>query len=181
MPTTLIKISLEGSLKEKYGSPFHMAINSPAEAIRALCSQLKGFRDEFNAGNFQVFRENDGAKEVINGKNCDVGISNDEIIISPMIAGRGGSISFGGASFTPLDLIAPLVTIPLKIAQDIIEPYFKVATPGYDKRTPANQRSSFIFNGPANVSAQGIAIPLVYGLMRTGSRVISQGIISEEV
>lgn len=44
-----------------------------------------------------------------------------------------------------------------------------------------DEKASFLFNGPVNVSEQGHPIPLVYGRMRTGSVVASAGIIAEDV
>ena len=43
------------------------------------------------------------------------------------------------------------------------------------------EEPSFIFNGASNVEAQGIPVPLVYGLVKTGSITVSSGFIAEEV
>ena len=39
----------------------------------------------------------------------------------------------------------------------------------YGSRNPVDQRSSFLFNGATNKSAEGVPVPLVYGRFRMGS------------
>jgi len=50
---------------------------------------------------------------------------------------------------------------------------------GYGAR--ADERPSFLFNGPVNVGAQGVAVPVVYGRMRVGSVVVSAGLTTENI
>jgi predicted phage tail protein len=40
--------------------------------------------------------------------------------------------------------------------------------------------TSYYFNGPVNSAAQGEPVPLVYGRMRVGSKVISSGIFAQD-
>lgn len=54
-------------------------------------------------------------------------------------------------------------------------------TSNYSSRESPDQRASFFFNGPVNVSEQGSTIPLVYGKCRTGSVVISAGLTIEQI
>jgi predicted phage tail protein len=49
----------------------------------------------------------------------------------------------------------------------------------YSERS--DERPSFLFNGPVNVSAQGVAVPVVYGTVRTGSVIVSSGITTEQL
>lgn len=51
----------------------------------------------------------------------------------------------------------------------------------YSSRESPDQRASFFFNGPVNVSEQGSSIPLVYGRCRTGSVVVSAGLTIEQI
>lgn len=41
---------------------------------------------------------------------------------------------------------------------------------------PVDQRQSYLFSGPANLTEQGGAVPLIYGRCRVGSTVVSAGI-----
>lgn len=45
----------------------------------------------------------------------------------------------------------------------------------------AEQRPSFIFNGPVNVQEQGGPVPLTFGRVKTGSVVVSSGIRIEQI
>lgn len=55
------------------------------------------------------------------------------------------------------------------------------ATSNYGDRDSPDQRASFLFNGPVNVTEQGNSIPLVYGRFRTGSVVASSGLTVEQI
>lgn len=45
----------------------------------------------------------------------------------------------------------------------------------------AEDRASFLFNGPTNTSSQGIAVPRGYGRVRIGSIVVSAALYTEEL
>lgn len=59
-------IHLHGALAEKYGEQFNLAVETPAEAVRALCSQLRGFERDIRAGEWVCVR---GDKD--DGVECD--------------------------------------------------------------------------------------------------------------
>ncbi|MCS6474475.1 tail assembly protein, partial [Burkholderia thailandensis] len=44
----------------------------------------------------------------------------------------------------------------------------------------ADNGTSYYFNGPVNSAAQGEPLPLVYGEMIVGSKVVSSGIYTED-
>jgi predicted phage tail protein len=50
-----------------------------------------------------------------------------------------------------------------------------------DQREQADQRASFLFNGPVNTIEQGGPVPLVYGKHIVGSKVISGGIEVKDI
>jgi len=47
MKNTVRRINLEGELGEKFGKVWHLNVKSPAEAVRAIDAQRKGFRKYF--------------------------------------------------------------------------------------------------------------------------------------
>lgn len=49
----MIKVKFYGSLKE-YGTEFSLDVRDTAEAIRALCSQIKGLRQSLMQGLYKV-------------------------------------------------------------------------------------------------------------------------------
>lgn len=73
----LRQIKLYGNLAERYGSEFNLAVETPAEAIRALCVQLRGFEQDVRAGEFVCVRG-----------DYDAGVECDE----PLLVLRLGSI-----------------------------------------------------------------------------------------
>jgi predicted phage tail protein len=75
------------------------------------------------------------------------------------VAFIGASIALGGVSA----LLAPNPSAP----------------GGYESR--ADDRPSFLFSGVVNVSEQGVAVPLCYGLFLCGSVVISSGLEIQEL
>ena len=46
---------------------------------------------------------------------------------------------------------------------------------------PADNRSSYIFNGAVNLTAQGNPVPICYGRMKVGSVVVSAGLSTEDI
>ena len=46
---------------------------------------------------------------------------------------------------------------------------------------PADNRTSYIFNGAVNVTAQGAPVPICYGRMRVGSVVVSAGVTTTDI
>ena len=174
----LTKVTLGGKLGDKYGKEFYFDIHTPSQAISALHSQLRGFKNDFNAGNYQIFRVRDDERQIVNSKNSTLALSGDEVIISPAIAGSGTG---GGVSIPIPAITFPRLPFISKFAELFLSPIMLTVAASYGGRGLQEQKPSFIFNGPTNTSVQGIAVPLVYGEIRAGSVVISTGIISEEL
>lgn len=174
----LNKITLEGRLAKKFGGEFYFDVNSVAEAFRALCSQLKGFRQEYDRGAYQVFRKFGMKKYLITQESSALCLGDDEIIISPAIAG-------GGVDITPIIEILPGGTLITRGSQELSEyflsPMLDAVAGAYSSRGRPDQKPSFIYNGPVNTAEQGLPVPLVYGTMRVGSVVVSAGIVAEEI
>ena len=47
-------VVLHGALGERFGERFRFEIASPAEALRALCAMIPGFRQHFCQGHYRV-------------------------------------------------------------------------------------------------------------------------------
>ena len=47
-------VKLKGRLAHQFGEEFNLAIDTPAEAVRALCSQLPGFEAALKEGEYRV-------------------------------------------------------------------------------------------------------------------------------
>lgn len=180
METTLKEVRLYGHLGKKFGKSFKVAVSSPSEAMRALSSQLKGFREyihKHNEPGFHVFLDkvNIGEEELNNSSSAEI------IKVVPATIGSGGFFKvivgaalmfFTGSSFG-------LGLVLSGIAEMLFSP------PKQEKFGNANNKPdaapSYIFNGAVNTTAQGNPVPLCYGKMLVGSQVISAGLSTKEI
>lgn len=86
-------IKLYGNLAEKYGDEFRLDVQTPAEAVRALIVQLRGFEQDIRAGEFLCLR---GSYD--DGQFCDeellhlrFGQTTDEFHLIPAVVGHAKS------------------------------------------------------------------------------------------
>jgi len=190
-------IHLHGSLGEKYGKSFRLAVTTAAEAIRALTANFPTFMKDIR----------DGIWHVVRGKDIDKGLSLDEdqvtsfklgkgdLHIVPHVAGskRGGllkvilgvalvgaafaftggalaaQMSIGGASLGVTGSQAALlgVAVALSGVSSLLAP---------EEKAEEDKSNSFTMSGPGNTYDQGNPMPLVYGEVITGGQLISGGI-----
>lgn len=196
-------IRLYGTLGARFGRVHSLAVNSVAEACRALGVLFPGF-DQFMAESkdkgmaFAVFhgKRNIGREEF----NDPPGRS--EIRIAPVIQGSkragtlqtvigvvliavasyfggpaGGSAAgslFGGGVWGVVGAVGISLTLG-GVAQMIAG-----TTKGLGSEDQADNKPSYGFNGPVNTQAQGNPVPLGYGRMIVGSAVVSAGIYAED-
>ncbi|WP_091335848.1 tail assembly protein [Frateuria terrea] len=195
-------IQLAGELGSKFGR-LHRAVldtNTPAEAVRYLCSQFPGaaaylYGAERHGIRFAVFR----GKENLKVDQLHEPVGNDVIRIVPIITGSksGGVVSvivgavlvivgaigaytpfgqaYGGAAWGPYLMTAGWAMV----AGGIVQLLTPLPKGGKGKDSPANE-PSYVFSGSVNTQAQGNPVPLLYGRMIVGSAVISAGINAED-
>lgn len=178
-------IRLYGILGHLFGRYHEFVINSPAEAIGALCNMLDGF-EEFMYGardrglTFSVFR----GKKNIEAKELKHFSGSEEIRIAPVVIGNKrqgllqtiiGVVLVVAAVFFPA-LWPAAITMLAGGVISMLSPQTK----GLSAQDAVNNRASYSFNGPVNTTVQGGAIPILYGLMIVGSYVISAGIFAED-
>lgn len=180
-------IRLYGDMGKRFGREFELDVATPAEAVRALCSQLEGFRSymhEHAQSAYKVF---------VGGRNASDGIDNPcsdkEIIrIAPVTQGAGalGRVVLGAAliisTFIPgsptfgnnivLSMGASMV---LGGVIEMLSPVQSVSS-GLAGANNTGNTPSYNFDGPTNTVAQGHPVPLAYGKLIVGSAVISAGI-----
>ena len=191
----MITLHLHGSLAEKYGSSFTFAAKGAADIIHALSVQLPEFKKDVAAGSWHVVRG-----DIETGDSCDeeklhlqMG-AGEEVHLLPAVEGAGN----GGGLFTTLLGVALIVAGAFTYGTSaawgtalisggaglmvggIVQMTMKM--PGVENSTEnADDRASFLFNGPRNQSSQGVAIPRGYGRSLVGSIVISAGLYAEDV
>ncbi|MBU0938017.1 MAG: tail assembly protein [Gammaproteobacteria bacterium] len=189
-PRTTIK--LYGQLRQ-FGKVYHLAVRSPAEAIKALCVQIPGLeRFISNAKSrgieFAVFRgkKNIGEKELgYQGAG--------EIIISPVITGskRAGSLQtiVGGIliaaayvlSFTPFAAASPfLYSAGAAMSIGGIIQMLSPQAGGLKTSAAPENTPGYAFGSAKNTTASGNPVPLCIGKRRWGGAIISAAIYAED-
>jgi len=201
-------LHLHGELGERFGPAYRLQVSSVQEAFRCLGLQLPGFLDVLGRWDYRVLRGEAEMDEVelgllvagdqavhvypvLRGEK-DKGLG--KIIVGvALIAGAvafapngtglfgkalsktafhgalGASVTFGSIGLLGVSLVLG------GIAQSL------TPTPRVTSYTDRSQeKASAIFNGPVNVAAQGVAVPVCFGRFRTGSVVVSAGISTED-
>lgn len=190
-------IHLHGALGERFGPEHRLAVDTAAEAVRAMCINHEGFADAIR----------DGMWRVVMGPSVETGHDLDEDVITnfrlgandlhivPVIEGAkknglvklvlgavliGISFGFGGAGF---------------LAQPVSQSLFGAATWGNmigrigmamalsgaasllapDKKGE-EKNQSFMFAGPSNNAEPGSPVPVIYGEVITQGVLISGGV-----
>lgn len=192
------QVQLHGWLKNRFGASFRMEVRTPAEAIRALCSQLKGFQKEVSEDEigFHIYLE----ESPIDKESLHYPFSSRETFhIVPVIAGSKeglGQILLGvvmiglafatmGTSILGQGLLYEAVMTGLTslgtslilggISQLLFTPPKAAAPAEAPGSTP-----SYSFNGAVNTMQQGNCVPVCYGEVITGSQVVSIGLFTED-
>lgn len=180
----MAKIRLYGDLKQ-YGDKFDMNIETAAEGLRGLCCQIKGLQRRIMDGWFRVR---------INGvdmtnDNLQFGLhsrlpENAVIHIIPKVAGakNGGVFQFiAGAIMVVVGALTSWCGGVALIAGGIGLMVGGVAqmltkTPKTDKLKEGLANKNTYFSNLDNTIAQGAPVPLIYGRIKIGSKVLSQGL-----
>lgn len=197
MSERLRTIRLYGQLGSRFGRSFRLAVNSPAEAVRALCAILPGFERYLHGANqngmaFAVFI----GKQNLSKEQLQDPPGNEDIRIAPVLLGS----KRGGVLQTILGVVLIVVGIYGSIAGGWGQPFINAGVgmviggvaqmlgpqpKGLGSQDSAENRPSYSMNGTVNTQAQGNPVPVAYGGhdqkgMLTGSAVISGGIMAED-
>lgn len=194
MSERLRTIRLYGQLGSRFGRSFRLAVNSPAEAVRALCAILPGFqqylaRAKENGMSFAVFV----GKQNLTKDQLQDPPGNEDIRIAPVLLGskRGGVLqTIIGVVLIVISYVFP-VTAPYLLQPGIamvIGGVVQMLGPqpkGLGSQDSPENRPNYSMNGTVNTQAQGNPVPVAYGGhdtkgMLTGSAVISGGIMAED-
>ena len=179
---TMITIYLHGSLKRDFGSRFCLYAESPADALNGLFLQISGLREKIRAGTFLVRLNDEIQTEDSFIKNFRQPEKNAVVHIIPRTAGAGRVgqviagvvIAFVGAYFGQAWAVQLGVSLALGgVAQMLSK------QPNLNANVQGQKASrNTAFSNLDNTMAQGQPMPLAYGLVYCGSRVISQGVES---
>lgn len=194
----MVTVLLYGFLGRRFGKVHRYDVRSPAEAVRALCATIKGFKQALvDGGHYRVVV---GGREAFNLPRIGDPVSERETIrIVPTVSGAGNG--FGqvliGAALIAASFYAPFATTALwgtatvgsvmgsigvslvlgGVSQMLFSP--PQAQSGGVER-PEN-KPSYAFDGAVNTAAQGNPVPVCYGRLIIGSQVISAGLTVEQI
>ncbi|WP_285311411.1 tail assembly protein [Stenotrophomonas maltophilia] len=192
MTERLRTIRLYGLLGARFGRKFRLAVNSPAEAVRALCAILPGFeqylhRAKRNGMAFAVFigRQNLSREQLKDPPG------NEDIRIAPVLLGskRGGVLNIIlGVVLIVVGVYTRNVNLIVQGGAMVVGGVVQMLGPqpkGLGSQDSVENRPSYSMNGTVNTQAQGNPVPVAYGGhdqkgMMVGSAVISGGIMAED-
>ena len=196
-------IRLHGYLGERFGKSFELDVQTPAEAIRALCYQLPGFKLVLadDTDGFKCFAASTSLAE----QDLLLPFSSKEVFhVVPAVTGAAEGKSGGTQILIGIVLIAaafftigaswgasyPLLFEAVMTGMTVVGTsmilggvatlLFAPPKPSGSSERPEN-RPSYNFNGAVNTTQQGGCIPLLYGELICGSQVVSAGLFVEDV
>ncbi|MGL5600612.1 tail assembly protein [Citrobacter freundii] len=191
----LTTIRLYGALGARFGRVHKLAVQTSAEAVKALCINFDGleqylYNAKKNGMTFAVFRgkRNIGVEDYRN-----LGGDND-IRIAPVMEGSkkagvfqtilGAVLVVAGAilSFTPLAGASPyLIMAGVSMMAGGVFQMLSPQPKGLQGRDDPDNKPSYAFGGSVNTLAMGNPVALLYGEREIGGAIISAGIISEDI
>ncbi|MEN7431732.1 hypothetical protein VA599_13310 [Chromobacterium sp. TRC.1.1.SA] len=181
-------IRLGGELGEQYGREHRLAVASVAEVVPALNALHPGFNNALRAMDADglAFRvtvaDRDIAEQELTLVSCG------DVLLMPEVFGAGGGrqilgsvlIAVGAATwaFGGTQLMALGIGLMVSGAVMMLTP-----VPRLDQSQSEQQQGkpSYLFNGAANSSAQGVPAPWGWGRHRAGGIIISAGISVEDM
>lgn len=201
----MITILLYGFLGKKFGKVHQYDVKSSAEAVRALCTTIKGFKEAvIDGGAYKILV---GGTRSISEKDLNNPISSKESIrIIPTVSGRGGGnnpwvnviigailiyLTWGagasvlagwGASSGVVAVVGQIgISMVIGGVASLLMPSAKPQEGGIDSYEQVTNKPSHFFNGAVNTAAQGNAVPVCYGRLIVGSQVVSAGLTAEQL
>jgi len=192
----LTTIRLYGALGVRFGRVHRLAVQTSAEAVKALCINLDGLESflmnaKKNGMTFAVFR---GKRNIGEQDFKELGGDSD-IRIAPVmegakkagmfqtilgavmvVAGVVASFIPGAQGFAPSLIIGGVSMMAGGIYQ-MLSPQPK----GLQGRDDPDNKPSYAFGGAVNTLAMGNPVALLYGEREIGGAIISAGVISEDI
>lgn len=202
----LRKVKLHGDLGEKFGKEFTVDVNTPAEAVRLLSANFKGFKRHLAENSAPGYHVLVGGSDVDKDALNNSVFSDQEIHIIPVIAGagKGGGIfkiilgvaliwaaggfgagtglgvGFGAGATAGWSVVGSVgVSLVMSGLSSMLFAPPSANTP--ESREAAASRPSYSFDGPVNTIRQGNPVSIGYGRLRVGSQVISAGLYAVNI
>ena len=194
----LTTIRLYGVLGARFGRVHRLAVQTSAEAVKALCINLDGLESYLlnakkNGMTFAVFRgrRNIGADDF---KNL---AGSTDIRIAPVMEGAkkaglfqtilGAVMVVAGVVMTVMSggtaspLAAGLMTSGVGMMAGGIYQMLSPQPKGLQGRDDPDNKPSYAFGGSVNTLAMGNPVALLYGEREIGGAIISAGLVAEDI
>ena len=178
----MVTVRFYGDLKQ-FGAVFKLDIGSVSEAVRALVTQIPGLREHIEKGSYKVrvdgrYIGNDDVQTVVNST----------LHFTPVVQGAGKNLAAIGQIVVGIVMIvasfytggATAMAYFASGAGMILGGVAQLLTkmPSMDSMSDSDDLKSSSFSNLDNMTAQGAPVPLIYGKMMVGSKVLSQGVRS---
>jgi predicted phage tail protein len=177
----MTEISIEGRLGQELGSFWRLKVRTFVELFNALeanTSKLRKYLDGHRKEYWAIFVNNERV-ELSSFLHSD--IKNKKIKIIPILAGGAstmaaaivaaigveGALAVAVLEFVLTAIISTAISFGLSM---LMAKLMKTDDP------QAVNTTSFIFSSPENVAQQGQVVPVGYGRIKVGSKVISVGL-----
>jgi predicted phage tail protein len=194
-PATLRTVRLFGHLAEGVGDTLELVFKTPAEALRLIEVNFPGFIKRFKEGRYFVTAVRGKRERDLPADRLTLGFTGEELHIMPEAVGakkgKGllmaiiGGLIIGAAFFLSGGTLATVLpglfgltgstygTLATMGAGLILQGVGILLTPSMKANKAEEEKQSYVFNGPVNVTEQGGVLGLVFGKMMVGTVVVS--------
>ena len=199
----LREVRLMGHLAEGIGDSLRLAFDTPARALRLIEVNFPGFMQRFKEGHYFVTVVRGGRERDLREEDLHAGFTGNLVIMPAAVGASSGKrkgllgailgavligaafffsggtlatalpglLGAGGATFGTIAQLG--MGLVLNGIAAMLTP-----TPNTDY-SDVDERRSFMFNGPTNLSDQGGVVPLIFGTMMVGTTTVSASLDSE--
>ncbi|WFW62092.1 tail assembly protein [Citrobacter freundii] len=194
----LTTIRLYGALGARFGRVHKLAVQTSAEAVKALCINLDGLESYLmnakkNGMTFAVFR----GKRNIGVEDFKELAGESDIRIAPVMEGakKAGlfqtilgavmivagiivtGMTFGAAGVIGAGMVSAGIGMMAGGIYQMLSPQPK----GLQGREDPDNKPSYAFGGSVNTLAMGNPVAALYGEREIGGAIISAGIVAEDI
>lgn len=181
-----------GALEALAGTPsLELDVDTPVMLFQGLRSQIKGFRkwcDEHKLAVVLTSKDREPESLSMDGFTMSLGSATDGHLV-PETEGAGVEFAAVATFLEAYGITSTLAAVVAYVAVNVAISYAIGAVAQALAGSPdtssgtgrPEERPSFLYSGPVNTTAQGHAVPIVYGVHMVGSTVISAGITVEDI
>lgn len=196
----LTTIRLYGALGARFGRVHKLAVQTSAEAVKALCINLDGLETylmnaQKNGMTFAVFR----GKRNVGVEDFKELAGDSDIRIAPVMEGAKKAGMFQtilGAVMVVAGVIIGIATgwtgagltfgagLIMSGASMMAGGLYQMLSPqpkGLQGRDDPDNKPSYAFGGAVNTTAMGNPVAILYGEKEIGGAIISAGIVAEDI